>query len=92
MQETTTWATAEQLLEHIQRSYAMHMGRQIGPLNEYFIIDQSLPSTVVEHGVLELGLTLEEVNAALECWRSKMVEAVDTVAADYMAIAKKFCR
>jgi hypothetical protein len=47
---------------------------------------------VVEHGVLELGLTLEEINAALECWRSKMFAAVDAVVADYMAIAKKFCR
>jgi hypothetical protein len=70
----------------------MHIGRQIDPLEEYFILDQSLPGTVVEHGVLELGLTLEEINAALECWRSKMVAAVDAVAADYMAIAKKSIR
>jgi hypothetical protein len=64
-----------------------------GELNSvFFIIDESLPGTLVEafQGSGDfLGaaftLTPEQANDALEYWRTKTIEAVDEVAARYRA-------
>jgi len=89
---TPTTATPEQLLERVQRSFAMAVGWSIvEPLDRYFIIDESLPGEVIEEAP-KLGLTLEEVSAALECWRSKMIKAVDEIMARHMAEAKNLIR
>jgi hypothetical protein len=82
--DTQTAATPLQTLEHVWRARFSPL-----PWDQCFIIDHSLPYEVADQ-VPEL--TIEEVNAALECWRSKMVEAVDAVAADCAAAAKKLRR
>jgi len=86
-----TPATPEQLLERVDRSYAMAMGWSIEGLDRYFILDHSLPGMVIEEAPT-LGLTLEEVSAALECWRTKMIKAVDEVVARHMVEAKSLLR
>jgi len=46
----------------------------LGPLEEAFVIDESLPGEVVEQIA-----GAADVAAALDCWRDKMVAAVDEV-------------
>jgi hypothetical protein len=46
----------------------------LGPLEEAFVIDHSLPAQVAEQIA-----SPADVAAALDCWRTKMVAAVDEV-------------
>jgi hypothetical protein len=47
-------------------------------LEEFFTIDESLPSEVASQIA-----TLTDVAAALDCWRNKMVAAIDEVVRRY---------
>jgi hypothetical protein len=85
--DTQTPVTPLQLLERVWQARFSPL-----PWDKCFTVDHSLPYEVVEQVAGELGLTLEEVNAALECWRRKMFETVDAVVADCMAATKKLCR
>jgi len=49
-----------------------------GPLDRTFIIDESLPSEVVEQIA-----SPADVAAALDCWRAKLVAAIDEVVRRY---------
>ena len=46
----------------------------LGPLEEAFVIDQSLPAQVAEQIA-----GAADVAATLDCWRDKMVAAIDEV-------------
>ena len=60
----------EELLRHV-----WNMEFRILGWEEPFIIDESLPSSVVKH----LHLMPAEMTAALDCWHEKMVAAIDEV-------------
>jgi hypothetical protein len=49
------------------------------PSTDWFVIDESLPATVV-YEARELELTPVQVCAALDYWRNTMIQAVDEVA------------
>ena len=113
MDDTSTPATPEQILERVWRAinampdevaklppsnndaYQYFVRRAQSPLCEAFVLDQGLVSHIAEQveptpEIGSLGLTPEQICAALECWRSKMIQAVD--AERYMAAAKNSSR